>query len=292
MLSLGERRVPPSPSPMKSLAVAFVAACGAAYAGLPASTSPLISQLHVISIHVRDHAAFDVACDFLRQDIQRPLIYGERSRPADRGRRLYAGFSAGNALLEPCGPFPEDAPFDQAEPMRFHGLTFSPSLSLAASEGELERRNVAHSKIVGGGGKMPQFIIVTDPALIGDRLALSLSGNAETSDPLNLRFLNSLQASLQQAKGGALGVTGIEEVRIACPDEEALARWGGWLAPVEPAGGRWAAGTGPALRLVRGRYRGIGSIVFGVASLEHAKAVLSRKRLLGKTSLWIRNGAE
>ena len=223
---------------MKSLAVVLFAAWGAAYAGLPASTALLISQLHVISIHVRDHAAFDVACDFLQQDLQLPLIYGERSKPADRGRRLYAGFSVGNAMLEPCGPFPKDAPFDQSELMRFHGLTFSPSRSLAASEAELERRHVAHSKIVGGGGKMPQFIYVTDPALVGDRLALSLSGNADASDPLNLRFLSSIQSSLQQAKGGALGVTGIEEVRIACPDEETLARWGGWLAPIEPAGGR------------------------------------------------------
>jgi len=268
---------------MKSLAAAFFAAWVAAYAGLPASTSPLISQLDVISIHVRDHAAFDVAYDFLQQDLQLPLVYGERSRPEDRGRRLYAGFSVGNVMLEPCGPFPQDAPFDQAELMRFHGLTFSPSLSLAASEGELQRRHVAHSKIVGG-GKIPQFIYVTDPALIGDRLALSLWSTAETSGPLNLRFLNSLRSSLQQAKGGALGVTGIEEVRIAGPDDETLARWGGWLAPIEPAGGRWASGRGPALRLVRGENRGIASIVIGVASLEHAKAVLSRKRLLGKTS--------
>ena len=110
----------------------------------PAPT-PVVSQVHVLSIHVPDHAAFDAVFFFFRDVVQLPPVYGEPSQPGNKEKRLYAGFSVGNAYLEPCGPYPSDAPFSSNRPARFHGLTFSPATTLAENAQDLTRRGISHS---------------------------------------------------------------------------------------------------------------------------------------------------
>src|SRR5512144_1198541 len=76
-----------------------------------AEPQAMVSQLHVLSIHVRDHAAFEGVCRLLGQELDLPLLYREPNQPHNDTERLYAGFSVGNTYLEPCGPYASDPPF-------------------------------------------------------------------------------------------------------------------------------------------------------------------------------------
>jgi hypothetical protein len=256
--------------------------CAAALAMLSAGVcrsapapAPVVSQLHVLSIHVKDHATFDAVFLLCQDVLELPRVYGELSKPEDSSRRLYAGFSVGNAYLEPCGPYQDDAPFRRDQPARFHGLTFGPATTLADAAKALEDRIIPHSGVMAG-GPMPYFVYVRDPSLTGRRLAVSLWEIQNTNDHAHLRFLRS---SLDESKGGALGVQRLEEVRIGFREAVSLAQWGKFLAPAEREGDVWFVGQGPALRLVPGPETGPESIVLKVESLTRAEAALNRKNL-------------
>ncbi len=117
--------------------------------------------------------------------------------------------------------------------------------------------------------------------LTGKHLAVSLWEIQNTNDHANLSFLRS---SLQEAKGGALGVKRLEEVRIGFPEKAHLAQWGKLLNSTKHEGDLWLVGNGPALRFVPGNDMQPESIVLRVESLEKAKTVLSRRNVLGKVS--------
>jgi hypothetical protein len=265
---------------MKSLwfpaIVALVVTCLCPLA--PAST-PVVSQVHVLSVHVQDHATFDAVFLFFRDTLKLPRVYGELSKPAQEGQRLYAGFSVGNAYFEPCGPYQSDAPFSPDRTARFHGLTFSPATPLAEAANELGRRSIAHSEVMDGGGNLPRFVYLSDALLTGPKQAVSLWEIQNRSDTTNLNFL---AASLQEARGGALGVQRLAEVRLGYPHKDNLAQWDNFLTPAKHEGDRWSVGNGPVLRLVPSTDTQIESIVLKVESLERAKTVLSQGHLLGE----------
>jgi hypothetical protein len=239
---------------------------------------PVVGQVHVISVHVADHECFDAVFLFLRDVLRLPLVYGTLSKPNNPQERLYAGFSVGNAYLEPCGPYPSDAPFSADRPARFHGLTFSPATTLSAGEGELNRRKIEHSGIYGS-GTMPKFLYISDASLTGKLLAVSLWEVLDKQDRVNLGFLSS---SLQQAKGGTLGVRCIEEVRIGFPDKDDLEAWHNFLKPARREGSVWHVGNGPALRFIPADEARIDSIVLKVGSLAKAKSALHQQNPVGK----------
>ncbi len=238
----------------------------------------MVSQVHVLSIHVPDHAAFDAVFFFFRDVVQLPPVYGEPSQPGNKEKRLYAGFSVGNAYLEPCGPYPSDAPFSSNRPARFHGLTFSPATTLAENAQDLTRRGISHSGVFGGGSG-PRFVNCSDASLSGKQLSVGFWEIQDKKDRVNLGFVGSL---LQQAKGGALGVKRLAEVRIGYSGQASLEQWANFLAPARHEGAVWFVGNGPALRLVSSQENQIESIVLKVESLEKAKAVLAQRNLLGK----------
>ena len=244
-------------------------------APLPTSA---VSQLHVISMHVQDHAAFDAVFLLLRDVLELPLVYGELSKPGNNARRCYAGFSVGNAYLEPCGPYKSDVPFSPDRPARWHGLTFSPATTIVDAAEELGRKGIAHSEVMGR-GETPRFVYVTNALLAGTRLAVSIWEIQNTNDSVNLNFLHS---SLQKAGGGALGVKGLQEVSIQLPGKSSLAEWRNLLSTTNREGDVCLVGNGPALRLVAGTDMQIESILLRVESLEKAKAALSQRRLLGR----------
>jgi hypothetical protein len=247
--------------------------CASALAGAPA-----VSQVHVISVHVKDFPTFDSVLLFFRDTIKLPLLYGEPSKPGDEGKTLYAGFSVGNAYLEPCGPYKSDSPFSPDQPARFHGLTFACAASVAVAARELDRRAIPHSGLIGG-GTGPRFVYVTDGLLTGKRQAVSLWEIRDQNDRAHLGFVAS---SLAHAKGGPLGIRRIAEVRVRYPAKENLAQWDHLLAPAEHKADVWPVGNGPVLRLVPGQESKIESIVLDVESLEKAKAFLSNAGLLGQ----------
>lgn len=246
----------------------------------PVPTS-VVSRVHVVSIHVRDHAAFDSVFLLFRDVLQLPLVYGSLSKPGNESDRLYAGFSVGNAYLEPCGPYSSDAPFSSNQVARFHGLTFSPATSLVEDSQELTRRRISHGPIVGG-GSLPRFVYFDDTWLTGKLLAVSIWEVKDKTDRVNLEFLGS---SLQEAKGGALGVKRIDEVRIGCPGDANREQWSHFLTPARQEGDAWLFGNGAALRLVPSQANQIESIVLKVKSLEQARTAAAQRDLLGKATV-------
>jgi hypothetical protein len=237
---------------------------------------PAVSQVHVISVHVRDPATFDAVFLFFRDVLRLPRIYGEPSSPEDPGdRTLYAGFSAGNAYLEPCGPYKAEAPYGPGRPARFHGLTFAPATTIAAAAVELERRKIAHTA-AGGTGGHPRFLYLAGAS--SGKQAVSIWEIQDQEDRANLRFLGP---SLEEAGGGALRVRRIEEVWIGCAGEADKARWASLLLPAKPVDGLWRIGNGPALRLVPGDEARIDAVVLQVESLQLARVALAGNDLMG-----------
>jgi hypothetical protein len=240
------------------------------------AAKPVVSQVHVLSIHVPDHAAFDAVFMLLQDVIQVPLVYGEPSKPGDKTKRLYAGFSVGNAYLEPCGPYSSDAPFSPDRPARFHGLTCAPATSLADSAQEMTRRGISHT---GVSGTRARFAHVTEAALSGKLLSFGFWERDDQQDRVNLNFLSSM---LREANGGALGVKRLDEVWVGYSSQTNLEHWGRLLAPARREGDVWFVGNGPALRLVPSQENRIESIILQVESLVKAKTVLVQRNLLGK----------
>jgi hypothetical protein len=236
---------------------------------------PVVSQLHVVSVHVRDHAAFDAVFLLFRDTLKLPLVYGELSKPGHSEKRLYAGFSAGNAYLEPCGPYPTDAPFPPTQPARFVGLTFRPAASIAEAASKLTDRDISHSEVFGS-GQSPRFVYLNDGLLTGPQQAVGIWEIQNKEDPVNLEFL---KASLLKARGGALGVLRLEEIRMQIPDKTNLVQWSKFLDSTESQGDVVSIGNGPVLRFVSGQEMRIEAIVLKVQSVAKARQALSQSSI-------------
>jgi hypothetical protein len=230
----------------------------------------------VVSVHVKDYATFDAAFRLFRDKIGLPLLYGEPSGPGSEGKTLYAGFSVGNAYIEPCGPYKNEAPFSPDQPARFLGLTFACATPLADAAKDLARRHIRHSDPLGS--ERLRFVYVTDDLLTGRRQAVGLWEILDPNDHANLDFVAS---SLRHAKGGPLGIRRIAEVRVRYPGKENLAQWDRFLAPSRRRADVCREGNGPVVRFVQGQECRIESITLEVESLAKAKAVLSERQLLG-----------
>jgi hypothetical protein len=126
------------------------------------------------------------------------------------------------------------------------------------------------------GGTMPRFVYLRDTLLTGNRLALSLWQLHNTNDHANLHFLRS---SLNDSKGGALGVQRLEEVEIGFREPLSREQWRKFLASAKREGDIWFVGEGPALRFVPSHDLQPLSIVLRVESLKRAEAALKRKNL-------------
>lgn len=250
------------------IALFQAAACSAAQ---PATTP--FSQLHVLSIHVKDHATFDAVFRFLGDVLELPRVYGEVSKPGQTGR-LYAGFSVGNGYLEPCGPYDTDPPFSADRPARFHGLTFAPAANLDQTATDMERLGVVFSR-ANTGADFPDFIYVTDPVLAGPQMAVSVWQIKNTNDHTNLR---SLATQLREAGGGPLGIQRLDVVQLRA-SESSQSRWARVLGTLKRDTNTWVVGDGPGLRVSAGEAAGVEGIELKVRSIKDALQALTRKGL-------------
>jgi hypothetical protein len=85
------------------------------------------------------------------------------------------------------------------------------------------------------------------------------------------------RAQLLTSGGGAIGLIGVEEVRMGAGDPPAAAgRWQNLLAPAVAEGGDcWRFVKGPAWRLVPAAGDGLLSVALRVASIDRARAALA-----------------
>lgn len=244
----------------------------------------MVSQLHVVSVHVKDHESFNSLFLFFRDTLKLPLLYGELTRPENAGKTMYAGFSAGNCYFEPCGPYAFDAAFPLNQSARFHGLTFSPTKSAPEIATALDLQGFDHSDIIppsssGEDDDTARLIYLKDARFVGKWLAVSIWEIRDKKDPVNHPFLRS---SLSAAKGGALGLKWVKEVRVGYAARNSRDRWTTFLTPATQEGELCHIGDGPAIRFVQAQENCVESVVLKVESLRAARTFLADNGLLGK----------
>jgi len=242
---------------------------------LPATT-PVFSRIHTVSIHVRDFQTFNSVFRLLNDDMKLPKKWGQEWTPQTEAKRMYAGFWAGNMCIEPCGPYDTDEFEDDASAM-FFAITFLPFESSQASAAELARRGLTHD-----GRKV--YLSLTDPYLSGgNRGVCIMDVGPEDREKDNARHAE-LQTEFAAAKGGPLGLVGVEEILVRYTSDESRRRWVRLLEPARPnAENLWRLGDGPAIRLIKDSRTGMAGLVLKVRSVATATRVLKDRGMLGKT---------
>jgi len=234
--------------------------------------TPVVSDLHTVSIHVNGVESYNAAFRLLTQDLGWPAIYGKLLTTEEGSKRNYAGIWAGNVVLEICGPYPKEfSPGDR--PVRLHGLTFSPHLSAERSAAELKRRDLRFRGPVSW-SPGATFVILEDDALIRPQFSISIMDLADRQGDRAER--EKARNALEAADGGAIGLRAVVEVAVLYEDEGVLAKWRQFLSEAPSNGGE-----GPRLQLGKGSRNGIQAIVVRVKKRDRAAALQKRAEALG-----------
>ena len=231
-------------------------------------TTPVVSRLHTLSIHVRSHVLHDAVYTLLRGDLQLPPTYD----PVTYRERRYAAVQAGNLVLEPCGPFSDDSYLTTNFEAIFYGLTFEPFKSASASARELDKRGILH-------GKPTQSLHITDKDLCAPNVYVGIGEKEKTETRL------ARVAALAAKDGGPIGLIQVEEIRIGYSDERNLKKWIDFIMPAEHAGKNvYRIGDDLALRFLKSDSKHVLGIIIKVRSLVRASEYLKKQGLLGRVS--------
>jgi len=94
------------------------------------------------------------------------------------------------------------------------------------------------------------------------------------------------QAELRARQGGPLGLEGVQEIIVGAKDFEIAQRnWQELFAPIIPSSpGLWKIGDGPAIHLVPHTQDRLLALIWKVASLEQARAILGEQAMLGTST--------
>jgi hypothetical protein len=235
-------------------------------------TTPVVTKIHTVSIHVKDHQIHDGVYRFLREDLQLPLVY----EPVTLGGRRYVGLWAGNLVLEPCGPYANIAYATPDFRAIFCGLTFEAYQSSQQSSGQLERRQIKYKPL-------GAFVIINDPNLCQGNLVASIMDNPDRVREHQKH--EALTSKFKENQGGPLGLQYVSEIQVGYTDLQDIDAWETLLAParqVDPC--QWQLSDGPALHLLKSQRKEIKGVVFKVNSLEAATRYLRANNLLGQVS--------
>lgn len=204
----------------------------------------------------------------------------------------YGWITLGNANLEfwaaaDNGDLPENC-----KPPVFHGFALDPE-SLVQSVAVLSARGVAckaprpYVTVNPSGAEVTNFTnaVILDASSPSCCVFFCEWGADGTIFPWPEK-LTSVQRQAREAKaladarGGALGVIGLREIRMATPDiSNAMSTW---RAITGDASGPIHLGRGVRLDLVEGSVHKIESIALAVRSLATARKFLSERGLLGE----------
>lgn len=194
------------------------------------------------------------------------------------------GISLGNVAFELVYHTPGAA---GVLPTAFAGIAFEPVAGTAGLLTELARRGIAHES--------PDSTFTVTAR--GDRLGWINTGLPDWS-AYGLFFCDYVPRDhvaagrraaadrLAAARGGALGVLAMREIRLGAADLEAAhTAWRQLIdSPVQESGDAFAFGEGPGVRLVPAPEARILGIVLQVQSLERARAYLAERGWLGEPS--------
>jgi hypothetical protein len=256
---------------MRRLSVLLpMAAVALAFAARTNGESPVVSNLHTVSIHVDSVATFNALLRLWSEDFQWPLIFGKPLSADRKDRRNYAGIWAGNVRLEICGPYPlEFQPRDSGA--RLHGLTFRPRETAEKSAIELDRHEIRHKPTVTWGtpDSPLKFVIFDDSGMNAPLFSISIMDvmNRKSEENEHDRAHRTMTAN----HGGPLGLKHVREIHITYSDAGALRKWQRLLR----IDAQWWPGDGgPGLRFIRHTTSGIAAAVLEVRSLEESAQFL------------------
>lgn len=257
---------------MHFIQIALVALLLSTNLGSADRRSPVVSRVHTLSIHIRNKDAYNSVYLFLRDELQLPIVYGELWRELKDGERIYSGFSAGNLVLEPCGPFPERFYTSLDFTARFYGLTFETLEPLHDGLAELDRRGITYAE-------PSTYTVLTDKRLCRPNLAVSvMEGKGNSNDKTSLPMLRS---SLRKINGGSLGIKGVAEIVVCYVNDDDLKAWQAFLEPARTEGNDlWKLKEGPDIRLAKDHLMHVKEIVLRVESLEKGKHYLRARDLV------------
>lgn len=233
--------------------------------------NPLLTDLHTLSIHVRDTITHDSIFHFLVDKLKLPVYYN----PVTYGKQKYAGVYAGNLVLEPCGPYSDFFYASQDFRAIFFGLTFEPSDSLSHVAAALAGRKILH-ECIGN-----EYIYLKDSAICGDNITVSfMNKNDNVSDR---QRTDSLRYIITANNKNELGIEYVKEIWIGYKDSSSLEKWKKLILPSELKNRViWMESNILEFHFVKSNIKEVQSITFKVKSLERAKQYLLKNNLSGR----------
>ena len=227
-------------------------------------TTPLISGVHTLSVHVRDTISQDSVYQFFVNKLILPIYY----TPVMYGQKKYAGIYAGNMVLEPCGPYHNiDYATDDFRAI-FYGLNFEVYKSLSSSEQALNERGIKHQVNKGS-------IYVRDSILCNENVFTALY---EVSDK---EERDSLQNTLITVVRNKPGIEYITEIFIGYKEEVNFLKWKEYLYPLEfSKNDVCQINDSLQIHFTRGNINEVLGITFKVKSLVVAKQYLVKNKFL------------
>ncbi len=231
-------------------------------------TTPIVSGVHTLSIHVRDTISHDSVYQFFIQKLMLPIFY----TPVKYGQRKYGGIYAGNMVLEPCGPYLSTNYATDNFRAIFYGMNFEVYNSLASCEQALNNRGIMHQVNKGS-------IYVKDRILCNENIFTALY---EVNDK---EKRDSLQETLNTIVEANPGIEYIKEIFIGYKEEVNFLKWKEYLYPLEfEFNNICHINDSLQIQFTRGNINEVNGITFKVKSLEKTKQYLMKNQFLVTTS--------
>jgi hypothetical protein len=235
---------------------------------------PVISRMHTVSVHIQNHKTFNDVLNLLTEDLGFILMWGRKADSDDEGKRVYAGVSAGNIMIEPCGPYDHIEYASKDFDAIFFGITFEPHISVTSSVPELDRRNIQHNEPT-------TFMVINDSLMVGQNSGI---GFYNIKDPIRSKTeRDSIQNLFEVRDGGPLGFERVAEIQVGYSDEIQLLKWKSFLKPAtEIEDNVWCFDReSPTIRFIASDIKETLAIVLKVRSIETAKSYLKQRGMLG-----------
>jgi hypothetical protein len=228
-----------------------------------------ISNLHTLSIHIKDPAIHDSVFHFFIDRLKLPVYY----YPLTLGERKYAGVFAGNLILEPCGPYSNFTYATDNFKAIFFGLTFEPSTTIARTSEILLTKQILH-EVAGD-----EFIYLKDQGLCSENITISIMDKHEkVKDHLKLDSLRSVMKS----SNSDLGIEYVKEIGIGFSSETNLQNWKKLISPSElTQSSNWKLNNMLEIQFSESKIKEVYEISFKVKSLKNARKYLSEQGLIG-----------
>jgi hypothetical protein len=257
-------------------------------------TIPLFSELHTLSIHVRDTITHDSVFHFLVDKLKLPVYY----YPVTFGKRKYVGVYAGNLVLEPCGPYTNYSYGSNNFRAIFFGLTFEPFESISLSAKGLTDRKINHqsgdtyiylqkdSALCGDNitiSFMDRGLIKTMDKRIMDSLRYAMNADTEKKYKVFERIDGEIPSNYTSVKYyNELGIEYVKEICIGYKDISNLQKWKELFSPYKLTDKEiWKESNLIEFHIIKSNIKEVQSITFKVKSLEKAMHYLLKNNLFG-----------